>query len=235
VTDVAAAYGMAGRPLWFVFAALFVIVMGRSHLFYWLGRGVFSGAAHLADQATHGRADEPRTETSADVVADLAAVDVGAGARAGAVADGATGLPDDDSPGRAAALRARAQRLLHTPAARRGLALVHRWGPLAVTAAYVTIGVQTAVFIGSGLVRMPYLRFTIASIPGSVAWALIWGTVGLGVVWGAVRLAATSPWGFAAVALAAAAVVTGVLLRRRTRTRTPATEVHAVGPGAPLA
>ena len=49
MTDVAAAYGMAGRPMWFVFAALFVIVMARSHLFYWLGRGVYTGAAHLAD------------------------------------------------------------------------------------------------------------------------------------------------------------------------------------------
>lgn len=196
---------MAGRPLWFVFAALFVIVMARSHLFYWLGRGVFSGAVHLADQATHTdaqRLDGPR-------------------------ADGPHAAPAEDPTGRAAALRTRAQRLLHTPAARRGLALVHRWGPLGVTAAYLTVGVQTAVFVGSGLLRMPYLRFTVASIPGSIAWALVWGTVGLGVVWGAVRLAATSPWGFAAVVLLVAGVVVAVLLRRARAAAAGATEPEA--------
>lgn len=191
---------MAGRPLWFVFAALFVIVMGRSHLFYWLGRGVFSGAVHLADQATH--ADARRL-------------------------DGPPAAPDEDPTGRAAALRARAQRLLHTPAAQRGLALVHRWGPLGVTAAYLTVGVQTAVFVGSGLLRMPYLRFTVASIPGSIAWALVWGTVGLGVVWGAVRLAATSPWGFAAVVVLVAGVVVAVVLRRARAAAAVATEPEA--------
>lgn len=192
MTDVAAAYGMAGRPMWFVFAALFVIVMARSHLFYWLGRGVYSGAAHLADLGLPHGATEPA-----------------AGAPAPA-------SPPDDT-GRATALRARAQRLLRTPAARRGLALVHRWGPLGVVAAYVTVGVQTAVFVGAGLLRMPYLRFTAASIPGSLAWAAIWGTVGLGVVWGAVGLAATSPWALAGVVVLVAAAAAVVVRRRRGR------------------
>ncbi|QCB93261.1 DedA family protein [Cellulomonas shaoxiangyii] len=104
-----------------------------------------------------------------------------------------------------------------TPLARTGLALVHRWGPLAVTAGYLTVGVQTAVFAAAGLLRMPYLRFTIASLPGSAAWAVVWGTVGIGAVWGAVALAAGSPWGVAAL-LAAAAVVVLMLLARRRRT-----------------
>ncbi|MBU5422810.1 hypothetical protein KQI48_09050 [Cellulomonas hominis] len=189
MTDVAAAYGMAGRPMWFVFAALFVIVMARSHLFYWLGRGVHQGAAHLADLGLPPGATEPAAAAS----------------------------PAPDDPGRAAALRARARRLLRTPAARRGLALVHRWGPLGVTFAYVTVGVQTAVFVGAGLLRMPYLRFTAASVPGSVAWAAIWGTVGLGVVWGAVGLAATSPWALAGAVVLLAAVAVVVLRRRRAR------------------
>lgn len=200
MTDVAAAYGMAGRPMWFVFAALFVIVMARSHLFYWLGRGVHQGAAHLADLGLPPGAAEP--------------------------AD--TGLPAPDDPGRAAALRARARRLLRTPAARRGLALVHRWGPLGVTFAYVTVGVQTAVFVGAGLLRMPYLRFTAASVPGSVAWAAIWGTVGLGVVWGAVGLAATSPWALAG-AVAVLAAGAAVVVHRGRRRSDPAARAGAPG------
>lgn len=103
-----------------------------------------------------------------------------------------------------------------TPLARTGIALVHRWGPLAVTAGYLTVGVQTAVFAAAGLLRMPYLRFTVASLPGSAAWAAVWGTVGLGAVWGAVALAAGSPWGVAAL-LAVAAVVALVVVRGRRR------------------
>lgn len=198
---------MAGRPLWFVFAALFVIVMARSHLFYWLGRGVYSGAAHLADQAVAGAP-----------AADATAADTATAAAAAAAEDDAR---------RGAALRARAQRLVQTRAARRGLALVHRWGPLAVTFAYVTVGVQTAVFVGAGLLRMPYLRFVVASVPGSVAWSAIWGTVGLGVVWGAVGLAARSPWALAGV-VAVVAVVVAVALRRHRAGRRPVAD----GPAA---
>lgn len=98
------------------------------------------------------------------------------------------------------------------------------------------MGVQTAVFVGSGLLRMPYLRFTLASIPGSIAWALIWGTVGLGVVWGAVRLAATSPWGFAAAVAVVAGVVVAVLLRRaRARGGSTGGAAGATEPEAPAA
>lgn len=116
-------------------------------------------------------------------------------------------------------LLVRAQPWAQSPGARRGLTLVHRWGPVAVTFAYVTVGLQTAVMVAAGLVRMPYLRFTLASLPGAAAWAVVWGTVGLGAVWAAVGLAAASPWA-AAVAGAAlvAAVVWGVRSRRRGRT-----------------
>ncbi|MBO3086855.1 DedA family protein [Cellulomonas dongxiuzhuiae] len=111
----------------------------------------------------------------------------------------------------------RTARLASTPSARRGVALVHRWGPLAVTLAYATVGIQTAVFAGAGLVRMPYLRFTVASIPGAALWAVIWGTVGAGAVWGAVTLAAGSAWALATMALVAVllVVVVAAAVRRR--------------------
>ncbi|WP_019136839.1 hypothetical protein, partial [Cellulomonas massiliensis] len=99
-------------------------------------------------------------------------------------------------------------------AARRGLDLVRRWGAPAVTAAYLTIGLQTAVFAASGLIRMPYGRFTIASIPGSVAWAVVWGTVGFGAFYAAVSLVAASPWAALGVAVVLL-VVGGFVWRRR--------------------
>lgn len=180
MNETAADYGMAGWPLEAVLAGLFVIVMARSHLFYWLGRGVVGGAARLAD----------RSHTVEELL-----------------------TPTADESG----ARARVLRLMRTPAARRSLVLVHRWGPVAVTAAYLTVGVQTAVFVASGLLRMPYPRFLLASVPGSIAWAFIWGTIGIGAVWAGLRLAATSPWALGAALLALAAVVGLVVARRRSR------------------
>jgi hypothetical protein len=207
MTDVAAAYGMAGWPVEAVIGALFVIVMGRSHLFYWIGRGVTDGTTVLVARAGHAHGD---------------AVD-GAGAVTGSTTTGpattlATVHPEPPAsaavPGsRAEGARARVRRLLTGPGARRGLAMVHRWGPFAVTLAYLTVGVQTVVFTSAGLLRMPYLRFTIASIPGSVAWAFIWGTVGLG----AATLAAEQPWVLAGVLVLLLAVVAVLVLRRRSR------------------
>lgn len=99
-------------------------------------------------------------------------------------------------------------------AAQRGLDLVRRWGAPAVTVAYLTIGLQTAVFAAAGMIRMPYGRFTLASVPGSVAWAVVWGTVGFGAFYAAVSLVAASPWAAVGVATLVV-VVTGWLWRRR--------------------
>jgi membrane protein DedA with SNARE-associated domain len=100
-----------------------------------------------------------------------------------------------------------------SPQARRGTALVHRWGPLGVAVTYLTVGLHTAVLVAAGLVRMPYLRFTVASLFGSAAWAVVWSTVGLGAVWAVTR----SWWGVAA--LVVVGLVVGFVVRRRRRTR----------------
>ncbi len=197
---------MAGWPFEAVIAALFVIVMGRSHAIYWLGRGVSGGTSALATRVAHGHDTTP-------------------GGGVGAAEDAAA----DDPGGR----QDRIRRMLTSPTARRGLTLVHRWGPFAVTLAYLTVGLQSAVFAGAGLLRMPYLRFTLASVPGSIAWAFVWGTVGLGAVWAAVALAAESPWALAGVLVLIAALVTAVVLRRRrTARRSSSAVADAIAPGA---
>ena len=101
-----------------------------------------------------------------------------------------------------------------TRTARRGLDLVRRWGAVAITLAYLTVGLQTAIFAAAGLIKMPYLRFTIASIPGALIWAIVWATVGFGAVWAALALFAHSPWALVGVA-AVVVVVVGWLVRRR--------------------
>jgi len=180
-TDVAAAYGLAGRPFVVVLVVLFAIVLARSHLTYWAGRGVLRGARYGQE-----RIGGPAWWRSAVL---------------------------------------RIARVTASAPARRGTALLHRFGPLAVTMAYLTVGVQTAVFAGSGLVRMPYGRFTAASLPGAAAWALVWATVGLGAVWAALALAARSPWalaGAAAIVVVAAAAALVVRARRPAAAERPA-------------
>lgn len=76
-------------------------------------------------------------------------------------------------------------RWLDGDAAGRGRAVVERWGMVAVAACYLTVGFQTLVLAGAGAVRMRWLRFTLAQLPGALAWALIYATVGF-AVWSAV-------------------------------------------------
>ena len=109
----------------------------------------------------------------------------------------------------------------NTKAAQRGLDLVRGWGPIAVTFAFLTFGLQIAIFASAGLIGMRYTKFTIASIPGAIAWAIVWATVGLGAIWGAIKLFAASPILFTIVvgllALAIAWWVRRRLLRRAAR------------------
>jgi len=183
--QVLAEYGLDGMPVAVALVCLFGIVMARSHLTYWAGRGVERGA-RLEGERRHGPRWWQRVVE-------------------------------------------RTTRVASTPSARRGVALVHRWGWIAVTLAYVTVGIQTAVFVGAGVLRMPYLRFTLASIPGAAMWAVIWGTVGIGAVWGALSLAAGSPWGVAALTLVVLALVRAVVVgrRRRAEPRLVPTGTHA--------
>lgn len=107
-------------------------------------------------------------------------------------------------------------RRLATPAFARAVRLLHRWGPFAVTLCFLTIGIQTMVNLAAGLGRMPLLRYTLAMIPGCVAWAFIYATVGLTAFYAGVAAAAGSPWAVAAIAgVLLGAVLLAVRRRRR--------------------
>lgn len=100
---------------------------------------------------------------------------------------------------------------------RRALALVRRWGPLAVTLSFLTIGIQTAINAAAGLSRMSFARYTLAMLPGCLAWALIYATVGFAALYGALALAAGSPWVVAALAAVLATGLVALAIRRRRR------------------
>ncbi|WP_046468099.1 DedA family protein [Allosalinactinospora lopnorensis] len=99
---------------------------------------------------------------------------------------------------------------------RRAQKLINRFGPPAVTVSYVTWGVQTAVHFAAGAMRMHFVRYLVAMLPGCALWAAIYSLGGmavLGVWW---NLFVHSPCvAVAAAVLLAALTAGGVYLNRR--------------------
>ncbi|KII00120.1 hypothetical protein LP52_04185 [Streptomonospora alba] len=94
--------------------------------------------------------------------------------------------------------------------------LINRFGPPVVTVSYATVGVQSAIHLAAGAMRMSYWRYLAAMLPGCAGWAAIYSLGGLAVmaVWWELFL--RSPYLAAAFGvLAAAAVAALVLIRRR--------------------
>lgn len=97
-----------------------------------------------------------------------------------------------------------------------GARLLRRLGLVAVPLCYVTVGLQSAVMAAAGALRIEAWKYTLATIPGSLAWAAIYATIGW-ALWEAALLAvAGSPWGIAALTLIVALTAGTVWWRRRT-------------------
>lgn len=116
---------------------------------------------------------------------------------------------------------ARVRAWLEGDAVARGRRSVERFGLVAVTLCYLTVGVQTMVIAGAGVLRLRWPRFAAAQAAGSVLWATLYTTIGF-AFWATAWAAATrSPWlPVALVALAAA----GALVWRLRGLRSAATE-----------
>lgn len=99
---------------------------------------------------------------------------------------------------------------------RRGVQAIHRWGLPVIPLCYLTIGFQTMVLAGAGLLRMRWVVFTLVQIPGALAWATIYSTVGFAMWNAALAAAAGSPWGIAGI-LAVTALVAWTIWHRRSR------------------
>jgi membrane protein DedA with SNARE-associated domain len=103
----------------------------------------------------------------------------------------------------------------------RAEALLRRLGPFAVTLSYLTVGIQTAVHLTAGVMRMPLRWYVPAAVAGSALWAVLYATVGLAVVQAWLAAEAGAWWGVAVVALALVAVAGIVVRRRRNRSAVP--------------
>ncbi|MEY9213611.1 VTT domain-containing protein [Thermobifida halotolerans] len=111
--------------------------------------------------------------------------------------------------------------------------LINRFGPPAVTLSFLTIGVQTAVNLASGAMRMRFPRYLVAMFLGCLAWAAVYSLGGMAVIaawWG---LFLRSPWlAVAATVLVAVAAVAFGAWRRRRAAPEPPVETERAEPAA---
>lgn len=63
-----------------------------------------------------------------------------------------------------------------------GVDLVDRWGLIAIPLSFLTIGVQTIIHTGAGVVKLNWGLYTLAAIPGYIAWAFLYATVTLSIL-----------------------------------------------------
>lgn len=107
----------------------------------------------------------------------------------------------------------------------RGRRSIERWGLLVIPLCYLTVGFQTLVLAAAGVMRIGWIRFTLAQVPGALAWALIYATVGFAAWEAGVAAAAGSPWAALGLAVIVALVV-GLVLTGRARSRLVAQELE---------
>lgn len=74
--------------------------------------------------------------------------------------------------------RSRYRRLLESKHYATGQRWLDRWGAPAVTLSFLTVGIQTMVNLGAGLMRMSLRRYLPAVIVGCILWAFMYGTIG---------------------------------------------------------
>lgn len=114
-------------------------------------------------------------------------------------------------------LRTKWSRHFTGPRVTKAIGSIERWGWPIIPLSFLTIGFQSAVNAGAGVIRMRWIRYTLAMIPGCMIWALVYSLGGLAAFQAALALAAKSPWVLAAVIVLLVIVVTGVVLRARLR------------------
>ena len=95
-------------------------------------------------------------------------------------------------------------------------AKLERWGWPLIPLSFFTVGFQTAVNLAAGLIGWRWLKYTLAAIPGWIAWGCLYAAGGLVIFAGAWALVTRSPLiGSALIAVVVAAVALVIWRRRR--------------------
>lgn len=70
------------------------------------------------------------------------------------------------------------QKLMRASVYQRAERALDRWGPPAVAATFLTVGLQTAMNLAAGVIRMRWYRYIPALVVGGAVWATIYTTIG---------------------------------------------------------
>jgi membrane protein DedA with SNARE-associated domain len=81
------------------------------------------------------------------------------------------------------------------PGMTRARLFLERWGFVGIPISFLTVGFQTMVNATAGYTRMRWVLYTLAMLPGCLAWATMYGLLSLSLVEAWQR----SPWVFAGV------------------------------------
>ena len=119
-------------------------------------------------------------------------------------------------------MRGSIARWFNGPTPKRGAKLLDKWGLIIIPLCFLTVGIQTAVNAGAGLVSMKWRTYTLAMIPGCIAWAILYG-MGLLAIWMALLGTVAGSWWGRTGGLAVAAVAIGVIAWRKRTSSEPAT------------
>lgn len=117
---------------------------------------------------------------------------------------------------------------LNDGATDQGRVILNRWGLAAVALCYLTVGVQTIVLATAGVIRLAWPKFTLAQIPGALAWATIYSTIGF-AVWAAAWEAVVQkhPWlALILLVVAVGLIALRVLRYRKSRNAAPVVKLE---------
>jgi len=103
----------------------------------------------------------------------------------------------------------------------RGARSLQRWGVIVVPVSYLTVGFQTLVLAAAGVLRVPWLLFSVVQVPGALAWALIYSTIGWAAWEATLAALAGRPLALAGVIAVGVVVTATRLSRRAARRRSP--------------
>jgi len=120
---------------------------------------------------------------------------------------------------RAGLLRGKWAQRLQSDRINNAIARLERWGWPLIPLSFFTVGFQTAVNLAAGLIGWRWLKYTLAAIPGWIAWGIVYATGGLAIFAGLWALVTRSPWLAGAVVAAVAVAIWLVVWRRKVRRR----------------
>ena len=114
-----------------------------------------------------------------------------------------------------------------------GVRAIHRWGLVMVPISYVTVGFQSMVQAGAGILRISWWKYLIAQLPGAIVWGLFYATGGF-LVWKYLfTQARTYPYHAAAVFVGLVALIAVILRYRRSHPQPAACPIPGMSEDSP--